>query len=924
MKFITYRSLTGLALVAGLAIAGCGAETESDLLASAKMYLEKKDNKAALVQLKTALQTNPQSGEVRYLLGDTLYRTGDMVGAIVELEKALELKQGEDKVLPPLAKALLATGQAKKVSERYASAALADPAAAAELKADVAAAFFSQGMNVEGEAAVKAALQLDPRSVNARQLQVRVTAGHGAFDEALALMDQVIADDSKRPEAWQLKGELLSLGKSDPDAGVKAFRAALAIDERYLPAHLSLIRLMLQRHDAAGFKAQVAALRKALPNRPEPLYFETQQALSDHDLQRASDGVQQLVRMAPEGPLVRQLAGAVEFQKGALQVAEDHLNRALKLSPDLPAARRLLAQTHLRSGQPLKALATLQPLLGQPGPSADVLMLAAEAHLQIGDVAKSESLFKLAASANPDDPKARAALALMQVARGNGEAGFAQLESLASTDITTSTDLALISARLQRNDLDAALRAIDRLQGKLANKPLPHLLRGRVLLQRNDLVGARASFDKALATDAAYYPAVVNLAAIDVAEQKPDAALKRFQEVLARETKNFHALLSVAGLRQRMGAKPEEVAALLTDAVQSNPGEALPRLALVEHYLLQRQAKAALAAAQEAFAAMPNDFRLLDALGRAQMATGDTQQAIASFRKVAVAQPSLAEPQLRLANAYVLAKDLASAKVSLRRALEIAPNFLEAQRGLVQLALAEKRADEALQVARALQKQRPREPVGYLIEGEIQAGLKAWEPAVSAFRSALERNRSSEMATRLHGLFVVAGRAVDADAFAAKWLRERPDDDGFMAHLGALALERKDYAAAEARYRQVLAVHSDDISALNNVSWLMVQQGKPGALALAERANKLAPDRPEILDTLASALAADKQAKNAIKWQKLAVEKAPEVPGLRLNLAKLYILAGERTEARVELEKLTALGAKFAGHAEVSALLKAL
>ena len=43
--------------------------------------------------------------------------------------------------------------------------------------------------------------------------------------------------------------------------------------------------------------------------------------------------------------------------------------------------------------------------------------------------------------------------------------------------------------------------------------------------------------------------------------------------------------------------------------------------------------------------------------------------------------------------------------------------------------------------------------------------------------------------------------------------------------------------------------------ALNNVAWLMAQQKKPGALPLAEKANKLMPDQPALMDTLAYVLA---------------------------------------------------------------------
>jgi len=302
----------------------------------------------------------------------------------------------------------------------------------------------------------------------------------------------------------------------------------------------------------------------------------------------------------------------------------------------------------------------LQPLLSRASPDAETLALAAEVHLQDGNPAKAETYFLLAAKADPSNAKVQAALALAQISKGNAETGLAQLESLAAQGTDTLADLALISARMRRNEPDLALKAIDRLLGKLADMPLPFFLRGRILAQRKDWAGARANFEKALAVDPVYFPAVANLAAIDLAENKPDDARKRFESLLAREPANSRALLAVAELRQRAGAAPAEIGGLLADAVKKSPTDVAPRLALINHFLGLNNAPAARAAAQEAVAAMPENMQLLDALGRAQMAAGDGQLAISSFGKVAAAQPTNPLPLLQLADAYAKNKDTAA------------------------------------------------------------------------------------------------------------------------------------------------------------------------------------------------------------------------------------------------------------------------
>jgi Flp pilus assembly protein TadD len=138
-----------------------------------------------------------------------------------------------------------------------------------------------------------------------------------------------------------------------------------------------------------------------------------------------------------------------------------------------------------------------------------------------------------------------------------------------------------------------------------------------------------------------------------------------------------------------------------------------------------------------------------------------------------------------------------------------------------------------------------------------------------------------------------------------------------------VALARGELSNAEGYYKAVLAVQPDNALALNNVAWLLVKQNKPGAVALAEKANELTPGRAALLDTLATALAADNQMPKALEAQKKAVTSAPKDPGMRLNLARLYLKSGEKSQARSELQELGRLGDKFAGQAEVVELMKA-
>jgi len=249
---------------------------------------------------------------------------------------------------------------------------------------------------------------------------------------------------------------------------------------------------------------------------------------------------------------------------------------------------------------------------------------------------------------------------------------------------------------------------------------------------------------------------------------------------------------------------------------------------------------------------------------------------------------------------------------------------LPAQRGLVMLELAAGRPEKAMVVARDLQRDRPDLSVGFLFAGDIEATQKNWNAAAAAYRAGLSRDESSDLAAKLHSVLIAGSKRAEAESFAARWLKDHPNDPAFRGYLGGLALSRHDYPDAEANFLAVVKLQPDNAVAFNNLAWITYKLKKPGAAALAERAIALAPGKPAFMDTLATILADDGQAGKALEIQRKVIELRPDYAPFRLNLAKIYIKAGEKAKARIELEQLAKLGDKFTGKSEVDELLKTL
>ena len=412
---------------------------------------------------------------------------------------------------------------------------------------------------------------------------------------------------------------------------------------------------------------------------------------------------------------------------------------------------------------------------------------------------------------------------------------------------------------------------------------------------------------------------------MDLAENKPADARKRFESVLVTDPKNSPALLSLAKLTLATGGKPEEALVLINKAVSENPAEVGPRLALDRVLpLVNKDAKKAASAAQEALAAIPDKPELVNAAGAAQYLSGDINQALATYAKLASLQPTSPLAPMRIAEIQLAQKNTDEAIKSLRKALELKPDLLEAQRNLIVASLAAGKTKDALTVARDVQKQRPKEAVGYILEGDIQASEKHWPEAIASYRAGLKQVPSTELAIRAHKAMLASNNTAEADKTANEWLKTHPKDVTFRLYLGDIATARKDYPVAAQYYRSVVEQQPENALALNNLAWVSGQMKSPKALEYAEKANKLAPNQPALMDTLAMLMADKGDTAGAIALLRKALEISPQAAPLRLNLARVLISAGRKDEARAELDTLAKLGDKYPAQAEVTRLQKSL
>lgn len=922
-KIIFMRKILPVLIAAGL-ISACGDEKPEVLIAAAKSSLEKNDQKTAIIQIKNALQVNPNLPEARFLLGTALLKNGDAPAAEIELDKSLRLKYSDDLVVPKFVQSLLLQGKFKKITDDFSKTELQSAASKADLQISLSKAYAAQGLAELSKSALNSALSYEPDNADALIMKARDFAAKSDFSAAISQIDAVILKNPGNAEALKIKGDILLYGKRDLDGALLAYKKSVEVKDNYVPGYAGVLTILFQQEKLDDAQKELDSLKKIAEKNPQTKYFEVQLAYQKKDYVAARSLAQQLLKITPDNPVALQSAGLIEFQLNSFLQAEIYLSKAVATNSALSVARRVLVMTYLRMGQPDKALSTLNPGLKQEPIDTALYSIAGEVFLQNGDIKKAGEYFSKASKLDPKDPRKRTSVALVQMMGGDTVSAFNELDDIASSDQGITANLALISAHLRRQEFDKALKAIDGMEKKQPNNPLVFNLRGKVQISQKDYSNARKSFEKAVEINPTYFPAVASLAGLDVFEKKPENAKKRLEDLLTKDPKNSQALLGLAELQARTGGKKEDIADSINRAITANPSEIGPRILLVDFYLRNKDNKAALTAAQNAATVLPDSLEVLDALGRTQLASGDTNQAISSYTKLASLQPQSVPALMRLAGANIVAKNAAAAEQSLNKVLELKPDLLEAQSNLIMLNISAEQYTKAIDIARTVQKQRPKEAVGYVLEGDVNVAQKKWDDALTAYRTGLKQSTALEPATKIHAILSSTDRKSEANKFAETWMKDHPKDMPFVTYLADAALVKKDYASAEKYYQLVIRSQPDNAVAFNNLAWIEGQLKKDGAIAYSEKANKLAPNQPAFMDTLATLLSEKGDHAKSIELQNKAIALQPENPVFKLNLAKIYIKSGDKKQAKMLLDDLAKLGDKFSSQPEVNAALKSL
>ena len=180
----------------------------ADDLADARKALQKGDLRAAQINLRNAVRTDPQNAEAHFWLGKVSLELGDAVAAEREARAARDRGFDPHQAVPLLAQALLAQQKAKDLLAELRPDGK-DPVLDASIL--VARGYAQIATNNADEAQKSFALaeKTAPNAVEPLLASARLLASRGDLEGAQGKIDSAINAQPKSPEALLAKAEIL-------------------------------------------------------------------------------------------------------------------------------------------------------------------------------------------------------------------------------------------------------------------------------------------------------------------------------------------------------------------------------------------------------------------------------------------------------------------------------------------------------------------------------------------------------------------------------------------------------------------------------------------------------------------------------------------------------------------------------------------
>ena len=716
-------------------------------------------------------------------------------------------------------------------------------------------------------------------------------------------MQPLLERDGGIAEAWSQMGEI-EQRRNNLDAAEKAFTRA--IDIRKIPDfdHVRRATVRVALDDIDGAYSDIDILKKVGANWPMLDHVVGLIEFKNKNYAEAQIHFLKVLSKMPNYSPSQLMVGLSFFNQHNYQNTITYLEQYFINNPNNPQATLVYASSLLVTQNSEKALAVLQDLDTRIPNNFRVMALLSEAYLRQGQDVESLQTLQKAVKVNPDQASTRSRLGSSLV-RNKDTVAMGQQELIKAIELDPNLGQAKLTLFMsyirgeqfvQALEIAKDIEMSDPDQSMGANLiAVSYLAEGEVQRAKQQLLRTLERFPVDKLTSH-------NLARIYLQEKAYDDARALYLKVIEKEPNHMESLQQMALVSARQGNRGDMMQ-WLQKAVERNPEQTQPKLILASQYLQQSSFTGAIQVLNDVDVEDKESvgFKLL--MSRAKLGVGELDHARRLLKVLVNQQPKLAAAHFLLAQVYAAQNDAVKMREELEQTTILAPNHLMAQVFLARLDLVEGK-DKGFNTRLAtLQKNYPGNVEVELLKARQYSTNRDYDSAIKALSGLLAEVPQTGVVIELSRNQWKAGDKQGAISSLELW-SENNKDNRVLLQLAEYYLLENRHKEATATYQVLEQGLPDNPRVLNNLAWSM-QDSNPGkGLEYAQRADRLEPDNPFVLDTLAMLLMKNGENSKALEIIEQAVSKAPNVLDIQLSYADILVANNQTGRARKVLGEI--------------------
>lgn len=894
MNFRMRKSLLGLCL--GLLIS-CSEQTSEQHMQSAREYVEQKDNAAAIVSLKNAVQLDPKSPEARFELGRVYLAENQYESAEKEFNRAVEYGYDATKVLPLLTRAYQHTSAYAALSEIEHDHAGLSAEEQAEIGYFKVVSLMRLNKLVQAQALIEELGGLSTDSVFKGLTAVYSAILEKDYKDALAQIEVLRQHAPDNQELLKLAAQLhLSLG--DPQAAADEFGHYVKLYPDDLQTTFVLAKLLVDLSKTAQAEPYIDQLLQV--NSANPLLNQLKAAArgAKKDYPEAQRYAEIAIQNGLSDPSLRLIAGYAAYQQQDYAAASQHLSLIASSLPDNHPGLRLLAASQLQLGlneQASDVLGRIEQLSEQDAP---LFSKASYELLRSGNVKDAEQLVEKSSkiSTTAED---LTRLGLLQLSLNNLDGIVNLEEALEKSPQLVSAKTTLATAYLATKQYAKALELASDWKQSDPEDVNAYLLAGEAYNQQKNYPKAIIEFEQAQKIAPQHQGAGLALVNVAIAQERDEQAQEKLQLLLTAHPTYVPALATNYMLAKKTGDEERGITAI-EKAQRTNPDDQKLQMLLARIYLLSGRYNDALVELDTFEKSETKPAGYWQAKGQALIRANQRNAAHEHYDKWLALTPNNKE-------AVIGKLLLLDNENKFEPALELTRGFLNKRDDLqmqllkTHFLLMSKDYQRGRAAFAALPENLKELPLAKGFLARLQILDDQLPEALANAKVAYQSVPSSRNLMLLVFIFEKLGEKDNALALIEQHVSKQSKDIAALMLLAERQISQGSSAATQT-YEDIIALSPDNFVAHNNLAYLYLQNKNVQlAKTHASDAVKLQPSNAAAVDTLAQVLIAEQDYAQAVKNYQTVVNGKMKNEEIYLNYVEALFLAGDKVLAKRKL-----------------------